>query len=93
MQKENQNQVESSRDVMTAVAQFVEEITLQGNLQDLPSEMQEITELLLVTEQANDLHVRSKMLRCLNTIRALAKAIEPFTYEEIITACNPEFNV
>ncbi len=87
MQKENQTQVQSSRDVMCAVAHFVSEVNCQGSLQELPIEMQEITELLLETEQANDLHVREKMLRCLNTIRALAKAIEPFTPNQVETAC------
>lgn len=87
MLKENEPQAISSQDVMTAVAHFVSEVNFQGSLQDLPYEMQEITELLLETKQANELHVREKMLRCLNTIRGLAKAIEPFTANQVETAC------
>ena len=86
MTKENSKT--SHTDVFPAVATFLNQVNFDGNLHDLPLEMQEITELLLETEQANELHVREKMLRCLNIIRQFSKTMEPFSSQQIEKACN-----
>lgn len=85
MQKENQKT--SHTDVMPAVANFISEVNFQFDLQNLPNDMQEISELLLETEQADDLQVREKMLRCLNLIRQFSKVMKPFSTGQIETAC------
>ena len=87
MTKENQNQAGTSRDVMTAVAKFIGETTFEGFTEQLPDDMQEITELFLQTEFANDLHMREKALRCLNLIRQFSSTMAPFTSEQVYEAC------
>lgn len=64
MQKENQT---------PSVATFIDDLKFQG--QDLKAETQEIINLFMETEQANDLQVREKALRCLYTIQQLHKAV------------------
>lgn len=85
MQKENQKT--SHTDVMPAVAHFLNEVSFEGNLKDLPNEMQEINNLLLETEQANALHVREKMLRCQKFILDFCQVMEPFSMEQVDEAC------
>ena len=87
MLKENQNQASASRDVMTAVAKFVGERTFEGFTEQLPDDMQEITELFLQTDFANDLHMREKALRCLNLIRQFSSTMAPFSTEQVYEAC------
>lgn len=64
MQKENQT---------PSVATFIDDLKFQG--QDLKAETQEIINLFMETEQANDVQVREKALRCLYTIQQLHKAV------------------
>ena len=87
MLKENQNQASASRDVMTAVAKFVGERNFEGFNEQLPDDMQEITELFLQTDFANDLHMREKALRCLNLIRQFSSTMAPFSTEQVYEAC------
>jgi hypothetical protein len=91
MQKENLKT--SHTDVMPAVAIFLSEVTFEGNLKNLPSEMQEINNLLLETEQANQLHVREKMLRCQKFILDFCQVMKPFSMEQVETACKENGNV
>ena len=55
------------------VAQFIENIKFEGK--ELMSHTQEIINLFMETEQANDLLAREKALRCLYTIKQLHKAV------------------
>lgn len=80
----------SHRDVMPAVAKMVGEVTFEGYLPTLPDEMQEICELFLETEQANDRVIREKMLRCLHTIRKLSQTMAPFTSAQVYEACKEQ---
>ena len=72
---------------MTAVAKFVGETTFEGFTEQLPDDMQEITELFLQTDFANDLHMRAKALRCLNFIRQFSSTMAPFSTEQVYEAC------
>ena len=83
----NQEKNTSHRDVMPAVAKFVGETTFEGFTEQLPDDMQEITELFLQTEFANDLHMREKALRCLNLIRQFSSTMAPFSTEQVYEAC------
>ena len=85
MLKENQK-ASSSQDVMKAVAHFISEVQFEYELKELPNEMQEIGNLLLETPQANDLHVREKMLRCQKFIKDFSKLMDPFSTHEVETA-------
>ncbi len=68
------------------ILEYIAEAHFQGQITDLPHDLQELFELLLETEQANDKAVRIKMLHTLHTVRDLAKAIAPFTHEELMKA-------
>lgn len=72
MKKENQ--LKTHRDVMRSVAIFVSNLSFEGDFKKQPIYLQEIFELLLDTEFANDLILRQKMLSCLKTSRDLVKA-------------------
>ena len=82
-----ENQITSYHDVMPAVAKFVGETTFEGFTEQLPDDMQEITELFLQTDFANDLHMREKALRCLNLIRQFSSTMAPFSTEQVYEAC------
>lgn len=78
---------------MPALASFIAEENYQETLKTLPNETQEIMDLLYETEQADDVRVREKMLRCIHFIRKFSEALEPFTKQQIETACNNQTNV
>jgi len=82
-----ENVITSHHDVMPAVAKFVGETTFEGFTEQLPDDMQEITELFLQTDFANDLHMREKALRCLNLIRQFSSTMAPFSTEQVYEAC------
>ena len=77
----------SHQDVIPAVANFIGEAFFQEDIQDLPTDLLEIFELFLETEQANSQTIRVKMLRCLKTARTLDKTLQPFTKEQVEQAC------
>jgi hypothetical protein len=68
------NAKNNSQSLVSAVMDFVNEALFQKHIQDLPHDLQELFELLLETEQANDQRVRLKILKCLSTARGLNKA-------------------
>lgn len=86
----NQEKNTSHHDVMPAVAKFIGETTFEGFTDQLPDDMQEITELFLQTDFANDLHMRAKALRCLNLIRQFSSTMAPFSTEQVYEACKEQ---
>lgn len=88
MQKENE--ITSYHDVMPAIAKFIGEKTCEGFVEELPDDMQEIADLFLQTEFANDLHMREKLIRCLNLIREFGKTMQPFSTEQVYEACKEQ---
>lgn len=74
--------------VISALVEFTQEAFFQEQIQDLQKDAQDLFELLLETEQSNELSTRLKMLKCLKTIRALTNALEPFTKEQVDDACS-----
>lgn len=89
MQKEKLSK--SHLDVIPDLANFIGEAFFQEDIQDLPTDLLEIFELFLETEQANSQPIRVKMLRCLKTARTLDKTLQPFTKEQVEQACQ-KFN-
>lgn len=88
MTKENQNKKPSHRDVMPTLAKFAQDAYFEFEVDELPDEMQEITNLLMETEQADQQHVRLKALNCLKFISDFSKALKPFSRDIIILETN-----
>ncbi|MFH6945622.1 hypothetical protein [Flavobacterium sp. FlaQc-50] len=86
MTKENQNT--SHQDVMLSVANFLSALWFEGEFRDQPDYLNEIFDSILETEMGNNLELRTKMKGCLKTSRMLAKALEPFSEQQIEQACN-----
>lgn len=86
MQKENQKT--SHQDVLPSVANFLSDLWFEGDFKEQPMYLQEIFELMLETEHANNQQLRMKMLSCLRTSRNLAETFSPFSEMQIQKACN-----
>jgi hypothetical protein len=87
---QNQENNTSYHDVMPAIAKFVGERTFEGFTEQLPDDMQEITELFLQTDFANDLKMREKVMRCLNLIRQFSTTMAPFSTDQVYEACKEQ---
>lgn len=77
----------SHTDVIPAIVEYVREAYYQEEIQNLPIDFQDIFEMFLESEFANSLPERLKLLNCLNTIRAFAKSLAPFSKEQVEQAC------
>ncbi|MCC9017880.1 MULTISPECIES: hypothetical protein [Flavobacterium] len=82
MPKENQSPKDQNN-VITAVAQFLSTLWMEGEFRDQPAYLTEIFEEILKTEIGDDLDLRTKMISCIKTSKMLAKALDPFTDQEI----------
>jgi hypothetical protein len=82
MQKENHNPQNQNK-VISAVAQFLSVLWMEGEFRDQPAYLTEIFEEILKTEIGDDLDLRTKMISCIKTSKMLAKALESFTDQEI----------
>ncbi|OHT46414.1 hypothetical protein [Flavobacterium tructae] len=82
MSKESQSPKDQNN-VVTAVAQFVSTLWMEGEFRDQPAYLTEIFEEILKTEIGDDLDLRTKMISCIKTSKMLAKALDPFTDQEI----------
>lgn len=82
MPKENQSPKDQNN-VITAVAQFLSTLWMEGEFRDQPTYLTEIFEEILKTEIGDDLDLRTKMISCIKTSKMLAKALNPFTDQEI----------
>ena len=82
MSKESQSPKDQNN-VVTAVAQFLSTLWMEGEFRDQPAYLTEIFEEILKTEIGDDLDLRTKMISCIKTSKMLAKALNPFTDQEI----------
>jgi len=82
-----ENKSTSHTDVIPAIVEYVREAYFQEEIQNLPIDFQDIFEMFLESEHANQLNDRLKLLNCLNTIRAFAKSLAPFTKDQVEQAC------
>ncbi|WP_264531860.1 hypothetical protein [Flavobacterium sp. N502540] len=82
MPKENQSPKDQNN-VITAVAQFLSTLWMEGEFRDQPAYLTEIFEEILKTEIGDDLDLRTKMISCIKTSKMLAKALDTFTDQEI----------
>ncbi|KIO51023.1 hypothetical protein [Flavobacterium hibernum] len=86
MQTENQTTIQNS-DVLLALAKFLSALWLEGDFRNQPDYLAEIFDNILETEIGDDLDLRTKMIGCIKTSKMLAKALEPFSDQEIEKAC------
>jgi len=82
MSKESQSPKDQNT-IITAVAQFLSTLWMEGEFRDQPAYLTEIFEEILKTEIGDDLDLRTKMISCIKTSKMLAKALDPFTDQEI----------
>ena len=89
-----QNEVPETTEKLTAsLLRFASEICFEGEFRNHPEYLTEIFEFLLETEIGNDFQLRTKMLSCIKTSKMLAKALNPFSDNEIEEMCNSVLNV
>jgi hypothetical protein len=69
--------------VITAIADFLSSDFLQEEIQNLPTELQELFDMVLDTEYGNSLATRRKMLRIKEITTNFAKALALYTEDEI----------
>ncbi|MFH6986528.1 hypothetical protein ACHRVW_02150 [Flavobacterium collinsii] len=82
MQKENHNPQNQNK-VISAVAQFLSVLWMEGEFRYQHDYLTEIFEDILKTEIGDDLDLRTKMISCIKTSKMLAKALGTFTDKEI----------
>jgi hypothetical protein len=73
--------------VIGSITNFLSSDLLHEEIQQMPIDIQEVFDLLLDTEYGNDLKTRRKMLRFKELTTTFAKALEPFTEDEIQESC------
>jgi len=86
MQKEN-HKPSHHNDMMQSAARFLSALCMEREFKYQPGYLAEIFEIILETEIGNDLDLRTKMMGCIKTSKMLAKALEPFSDQEIENAC------
>lgn len=74
-------------DVLLAITQFLSSDFLQDEIQQLPSDIQNIFDLVLETEAGNSLQTRLKMLRIKELVTQSAKALAPFSEDKVQEFC------
>jgi hypothetical protein len=73
--------------VIASITDFLTSDLLQEEIQNLPTELQELFDMLLDTEYGNCLQTRRKMLRIKEITTNFSKALAPFTEHEIQESC------
>jgi hypothetical protein len=77
----------SNQDPILAITQFLSYDFIQDEIQAMPSDLQNIFDLVLETEAGNNLETRLKMLRIKYLITQYAKTFEAFSEAQIQNAC------
>ncbi|SCX91236.1 hypothetical protein SAMN02927916_0756 [Flavobacterium anhuiense] len=86
MKAENESNANENQ-IIESIARLVSDIGFDGEYKNHPEYLTEIFEHLLETESGDSRSLRIKMLSCIRTSKMLAKALEPFSDEEIQKAC------
>ncbi len=73
--------------IITAITTFLTSDFLQEEIQNLPTELQELFDMLLDTDYGNSLETRRKMLRIKELATTFASALKPFSEQEIQDFC------
>ncbi|WP_281634469.1 hypothetical protein [Flavobacterium luteolum] len=73
--------------IIESIARLISDIGFDGEYKNHTEYLNEIFEHLLETESGDSRSLRIKMLSCIRTSKMLAKALEPFSDEEIQNAC------
>ena len=87
MSKENQSPKDQNT-VITAVAQFLSTLWMEGEFREQPEYLSEIFEAILETEIGDNQELRTKMISCMKTIKMLTQALDPFSDQQIAQACS-----
>lgn len=74
-------------DLFLSIAQFLSSDLLQEEIQQLPHDLQEIFDLVLDSNYGDTLKTRQKMARIKELVTLSAKALEPFTEDQIQQSC------
>ena len=82
MKIENESNASQSK-VIESVARLISDLCFDGEFKNHPEYLTEIFEYLLETESGDSRSLRIKMLSCIRTSKMLAKALEPFSDEEV----------
>jgi hypothetical protein len=77
----------STPDVILSITNFLSSDLLQEEIQQLPHDLQEIFDLVLDTNYGDSLETRRKMIRCKEITTLFAKALEPYTEDQIQKRC------
>jgi hypothetical protein len=72
---------------LQSFAEFLSDLWFEVEFRKHPEYLNEIFEYILETEIGNNLELRTKMLSCIKTSKMLAKALKPFSDDEIEKAC------
>ena len=83
-----ENEKTSEPDVITAIANFLSFLWMEGEFKYQPEYLNEIFESILATEIGDNQDLRLKMISCIKTSKMLLKALEPFSDQQIAQACN-----
>jgi hypothetical protein len=73
--------------VIASITNFLSNDLLHEEIQQMPADIQEIFDLLLDTDYGNNLNTRRKMLRFKELTTGFAKALAPFSEQEIQDSC------
>lgn len=82
------NKKQKVQNPILAITQFYTSDFLQDEIQQLPDDLQEIFDLVLDSNYGDTLETRRKMLRIKEILSQLAKALEPFTEQQIQISCS-----
>jgi len=74
-------------DVLLAITQFLSSDLLQEEIQQLPNDLQEIFDLVLDSNYGDTLKTRQKMIRIKELVTLSAKALEPFSEDQVQESC------
>jgi hypothetical protein len=86
MKTENESNANQNK-IIESVARLVSDLCFDGEYKNHTEYLTEIFEHLLETESGDSRSLRIKMLSCIRTSKMMAKALEPFSDEEIQKAC------
>lgn len=74
-------------DVLFAITEFLSSDLLQEQIQDFPTELQDIFDLVLETDAGNSLKTRLKMLRIKDFITQFSNTLKPFSEDQVQQSC------
>ena len=81
------NTPQHTPDAILAITQFLSSDLLQEEIQQMPADLQEIFDLVLDSNYGDTLRTRQKMIRIKELLSQYAKALEPFSEDQVQKRC------